>query len=84
MKWVRTGHPLLAPVFLINERIGHNGQKQSWEEFVEANADLFDWKNNVLKTYYDAETLSSEFARRIFVLPDKVFSACPEVGQKNC
>jgi len=58
-------------VFLINEQIERNGQEQSWEEFVGANPDLFDWKNNVLKTYYDDETLSSEFARRIFVFPDK-------------
>jgi hypothetical protein len=62
-------------VFLINERLERNGQGQSWEEFVGANPDLFDWQNNILKTYYDDETLGSEFARRIFVFPDKYCAA---------
>jgi hypothetical protein len=57
-------------VLLVNERLERNGREQSWEEFVGANPDLFDWKNNVLRTYYDDKTLSSELARRIFVFPD--------------
>ena len=60
-----------AYVFLIHERMARNGPEQSWAEFVEANADLFDWRNNLLKTYYRDETLRSEIARRIFVFPDK-------------
>jgi len=42
---------------------------QTWPEFVEANADLFDWKDNILKSYYQDETLKSERARRTFVFP---------------
>lgn len=60
-----------AFVFLIHERIARNGHELSWTEFIEANADLFDWKNNVLKAYYDDDTLRSEIARRIFVFPDR-------------
>ena len=61
-----------AYVFLIHERMARNGHKQSWAEFIDANADLFDWKNNVLKSYYREDTLRSEVARRIFVFPDKL------------
>jgi hypothetical protein len=60
-----------AYVFLIHERMQRNGAEQSWPRFVEANADLFDWKNSILKSYYLDETLRSEIARRVFVFPDK-------------
>lgn len=60
-----------AYVFLIHERKERNRDEQSWPGFVEANPDLFDWKDNILKSYYQIETLSSERARRTFVLPDK-------------
>ena len=67
-----------AYVFLIHERIARNGPEQGWAEFVDANADLFDWKNNVLKSHYHDDTLRSEIARRVFVFPDKV-STCSSV-----
>jgi len=60
-----------AYVFLIHERIRRNGQEQSWPDFVERNADLFDWKNSILKSYYNDETIRSELARRTFVFPDR-------------
>ncbi len=60
-----------AYVFLIHERMERNGREQSWKEFADANADLFDWKESILKAYYDNETLRSELARKIFVFPDK-------------
>jgi hypothetical protein len=60
-----------AYVFLIYERVKRAGGKQSWEEFVAANPDLFDWQNSILKTYYREETLRSELARRVFVFPDR-------------
>src|SRR5260370_42142271 len=63
-----------AYVFLIHERMQRHGHKQSWPEFVDKNADLFDWKENILKSFYQDETLSSETARRMFILPDKNYS----------
>ncbi|MFS8085386.1 MAG: hypothetical protein ACMG6H_07125 [Acidobacteriota bacterium] len=57
-------------VFLINERMNRNGRADTWEEFASRNADLFDWQNSILKTYYREETLGSELARRTFVFPD--------------
>ena len=61
-----------AYVFLIHERMERNEGKQSWPEFVEANTDLFDWQDNILKCYYQDDTLRSETARRTFVFPDKL------------
>jgi hypothetical protein len=60
----------IAYVFLIHERIKRSGCGQSWEEFADANVDLLDWKNNVLKVFYREETLFSDFARNVFVFPD--------------
>lgn len=36
-----------------------------------AHADLFDWKNSILLRYYRPETLHSDLARRIFLMPDR-------------
>ena len=60
-----------AYVFLIHERVARSRREQTWAEFAEANADLFDWRNNVLKSYYHDDTLRSEIARSVFVFPDK-------------
>ncbi len=61
----------LAYVLLINERIYKTGNLLVWGEFANANSDLLDWQNNSLKHYYQENTLNSELARRVFVLPDK-------------
>jgi hypothetical protein len=63
-----------AYVFLINERMQRGGVEQGWAEFVDMNADLLDWKENILKSYYQLDTLNSETARRTFVLPDRILS----------
>jgi hypothetical protein len=63
-----------AYVLLINERIERSGCEQSWAEFVDSNTDLFDWKNSILKSYYHEETLRSEMAGKVFVLPDRIFT----------
>ena len=60
-----------AYVFLIHERVRRLGEEPSWEAFVAANADLLDWQNNILTAYYRDETLRSELARQVFVLPDR-------------
>jgi len=60
-----------AYLLLIHERIARTGCVQTWEEFVECNADLLLWKDGVLSTLYRQETLDSDFARRVFVLPDR-------------
>ena len=61
-----------AYVFLINERDERAGRAQTWDEFAAANADLLDWRESVLKSLYREETLNSDLARRVFVLPDNL------------
>ena len=58
-----------AYLFLIRERIDRDTEA-TWDSFVESNQDLFRWKPSILDDYYAAETLASDRARRIFVLPD--------------
>ncbi len=60
-----------AYLLLIRERIARVGRQQTWEEFAERNSDLLVWKGGVLATLYRAETLDSDLARKIFVLPDR-------------
>ena len=61
-----------AYVFLIHERMARGGGAQSWQDFIDTNSDLFDWKNSILKSYYEEVTLKSDLARQTFVLPDKL------------
>jgi hypothetical protein len=60
-----------AYVFLIHERMERKECQQSWPNFVDANPELFNWKDNILKDYYQDDTLRSETARRTFVFPDR-------------
>jgi hypothetical protein len=61
-----------AYVLLVNERRA-DGQEgtECWSAFAAGNPDLLAWRPSVLESrYYRAETLWSERARRVFVLPD--------------
>ena len=59
-----------AYFFLIRERMARL-QVAEWEEFCCANPDLLTWKNGILSRYYREETLQSDLARQVFILPDK-------------
>jgi len=51
---------------------GEEGRKaETWEEFAQRNPDLLTWKPSVLDRYYEQDTLGSELARKVFVLPDR-------------
>ncbi len=63
-----------AFLLLIRERMARAGQSQNWTAFASANADLLNWKDNVLKKYYRDDTLASDLARRVFLLPDRAVS----------
>ena len=56
-----------AYLLLIHERM--NGEP-SFDAFRAANPELFTWKPSVLSRYYTSETLASERARQVFVMPD--------------
>jgi hypothetical protein len=58
-------------MFLIRERMARAGRTQNWDEFANNNADLLTWKGGVLTRLYREETLSSDLARKVFLLPDK-------------
>ena len=60
-----------AYLVLINERLQSLENQTNWEDFVAGNSDLFDWKNNILKRFYQDETIKSDFAKKVFVFPDK-------------
>jgi hypothetical protein len=66
-----------AYIFLIRERLAQSGKAQRWEEFAKDNADLLTWKDGVLTRFYREETLRSDLAREIFVLPDKYVETEP-------
>lgn len=61
-----------AFLFLIHERMTESA---TFDEFAEANPDLFTWKPSILDRYYRAETLWSETARSTFVVPDGIQSS---------
>ena len=63
-----------AFMLLIRERLARTGSEQTWAEFEARNADLLDWKHNVLMKHYRSETLSSDLARKTFVFPDKAIN----------
>jgi hypothetical protein len=60
-----------AFLLLVRERRAEGPPGEGWEAFVERNPDLLAWRPSVLEAYYRPETLSSERARRCFVLPDR-------------
>ncbi len=61
-----------AYLLLLNERVRRSESVTTWEQFAAAHPDLFDWKNSILLRYYREETLQSELARRVFVMPDRL------------
>lgn len=50
----------------------HGNTKADWHTFKAANPDLFEWNPSIVQKYYSDALLSSETARRMFVLPDLV------------
>jgi len=63
-----------AYLLLIRERMAR-GDAADFDAFRRANPDLFRWKPSLLDDYYKPETLSSELARRVFVMPDKAVTS---------
>lgn len=59
-----------AYLLLIHERKARAEAGETWEEFAARNPDLLTWKPSVLDGYYRQETLASDLARRVFVMPD--------------
>jgi hypothetical protein len=60
-----------AFLLLIHERQARQ-PATTWKAFAAANPDLLVWKPSVLDGLYTPETLASELARRVFVMPDAI------------
>ena len=61
----------VAYLLLINERLnGHD--HLDWEAFAAGNPDLLAWKPSLLDRLYAPETLASDRAREVFLMPDRV------------
>jgi hypothetical protein len=60
-----------AFLLLIRERQAR-APAAGWAEFAAGNPDLLAWRPSALARYYRDETLASDLARRVFVLPDRV------------
>jgi len=61
-----------AYLLLIVERIARRGRGADFSEFARSNPDLMTWRPSILEAYYRSETLASDVARRVFVLPDRL------------
>ena len=61
-----------AYLLLIRERMVRAGHNQAWEQFAAENADLLIWKGGVLESLYAPQTLASDLARTVFLLPDRI------------
>ena len=59
-----------AYLVVINERMQRDASE--WETFAAANEDLFAWKPSLIDAWYRPETLASDYARRVFIFPDRV------------
>jgi hypothetical protein len=64
-----------AYLLLIRERIARSGAAD-FAEFRRLNPDLFTWQPSLLEAYYRPETLWSDLAREVFVMPDRRVTGC--------
>ena len=60
-----------AYLCLVHERMHRLERLHTWETFQQHNPDLFVYPSPLLEQLYRPETLASDFARQIFVLPDR-------------
>lgn len=60
-----------AYTLLILERMERGGRDQDWETFAASNPALLNNGKSILSAYYHTDTLNSDLARNIFLLPDR-------------
>ena len=63
-----------AYLLLIHERMARGPAGGAFAAFAERNGDLLTWRPSALDRYYRPETLQSDLARRVFLLPDRLES----------
>jgi hypothetical protein len=62
-----------AYLVTIQDRMQRDGAAD-WEAFAAANGDLLTWKPSIIDSLYQPETIASEHAKRVFVLPNRRLS----------
>jgi hypothetical protein len=76
----------VAYFLLIHQRMVERGQvlncefatpdltppEPTFDAFVAGHPELLGWKPSILDRYYEAATLASDLARRVFVMPDRL------------
>ena len=60
-----------ALLLLIRERMARARYRQTWDQFAAGNDDLLNWRDNILRKYYQDATLQSDLARNTFIFPDR-------------
>jgi hypothetical protein len=65
-------HETITWFYLVTvfERIRTRPEAANWEAFAKSNGDLLDSRMGLLRTRYRDETIHSQRARSVFVLPD--------------
>jgi hypothetical protein len=67
-----------AFLLLIDERRRrHAAAAETWEGFAAGNRDLLCWQPSILASYYREETLRSDLARQVFLMPDRLAGGSP-------
>ncbi len=61
-----------AFVLLIRERMARGPADEAFEDFALRSPDLLAWNPSVLARYYREDTLASDLARAVFLLPDRL------------
>jgi hypothetical protein len=62
----------VAYFLLIHERMAADPSDETFDAFVARYPELLGWKPSILDRYYEAATLGSDLARRVFVMPDRL------------
>lgn len=60
-----------AYMVTIVDRMERDGASD-WDSFAAANPDLLTWKPSIIDSLYQPETIASDHARRVFVLPNRL------------
>jgi hypothetical protein len=61
----------VAYFLLIHERMAE-ASEATFDAFAARCTELLGWKPSILDRYYEAATLGSDLARRVFVMPDRL------------
>jgi hypothetical protein len=62
----------VAYFLLMHQRMAAEPVDSTFDAFVLRHGELSSWKPSILDRYYDAATLDSDLARRVFVMPDRL------------